>query len=214
MLPALTRPCHVPYRALLPAAVENLLVPVALSATHVGFGTIRLEPPWMHVGEAAGFAAALAGRNGVSPGRLDSDALQRTLVENRVVVAFFNDVEVTAGDPSAPAVQYLGTKGYFASYDARPDEPLRPATAREWGRTFASQVGGSHDAMAAARRVADLAPGSDGSVSGDEFVERLRRGVAGVDDPPDPAAARAACGIDGGGPLSRGQAARLIYEAL
>jgi len=213
MLPALTRPCHVPYRALLPEVVENLLVPVALSATHVGFGTIRLEPPWMHIGEAAGFAAALAARRDVRPGRLDTDALQRALVENRVVIAFFNDVEVTTDEPRVPAVQYLGAKGYFASYDARPDAPLRPPTAREWARTFGDQIGGDHDPTAAARRVAG-APASTESVTGAAFVAMLREQVAALEDAPDPAAALDACGIDGDSRLSRGQATRLVYEAL
>ena len=36
---------------------SNLLVPVCASASHVAFCTIRLEPTWMHLGEAAGIAA-------------------------------------------------------------------------------------------------------------------------------------------------------------
>ena len=55
-----SRPGQIPYRALLPQGVDNLLVPVCLSATHVAWGAVRLEPVWMQTGEAAGFAAALA----------------------------------------------------------------------------------------------------------------------------------------------------------
>ena len=49
----------IPYRAITPKAGEcsNLLVPVCASASHVAFCTIRLEPTWMHLGEAAGIAA-------------------------------------------------------------------------------------------------------------------------------------------------------------
>jgi hypothetical protein len=39
-----SRPAQVPYRSLLPVELDNLLVPVALSASHVGWGSIRLEP--------------------------------------------------------------------------------------------------------------------------------------------------------------------------
>ena len=55
-------PFEVPYAALLPQVSEatNLLVPVALSASHVAFCATRLEPTWMVLGQSAGIAAALA----------------------------------------------------------------------------------------------------------------------------------------------------------
>ena len=42
-----------------PGEVNNLLVPVALSASHVAFNSIRLEPTWMVLGQSAGVAAAM-----------------------------------------------------------------------------------------------------------------------------------------------------------
>ncbi len=53
-------PYQLPYGVLLPEKVENLLVPVAASSTHVGFCAFRLEAIWMSLGQAAGHAAALA----------------------------------------------------------------------------------------------------------------------------------------------------------
>ena len=55
-------PYQVPYRAILPVAAEcdNLLVPVALSCTHVGISSLRIEATWMLLGQSAGIAAALA----------------------------------------------------------------------------------------------------------------------------------------------------------
>jgi hypothetical protein len=52
----------IPYRAITPKAeeCENLLVPVCVSASAVAFCAIRLEPTWMHLGEASGIAASLA----------------------------------------------------------------------------------------------------------------------------------------------------------
>ncbi|MGH2382540.1 MAG: FAD-dependent oxidoreductase [Candidatus Limnocylindria bacterium] len=54
-------PYAIPYRSIIPSATDatNLLVPVALSATHVAFSSLRMEPTWMATGEAAGVAAAL-----------------------------------------------------------------------------------------------------------------------------------------------------------
>lgn len=56
------KPYPVSYRALVPKRSEasNLLVPVALSASHIAFGSIRMEPVFMMLGQSAGLAAALA----------------------------------------------------------------------------------------------------------------------------------------------------------
>lgn len=128
-----SRPAMVPYRCLLPQDLDNLLVPVALSASHVGFGCLRLEPVWMQTGEAAGWAAVLARKLGTTPGQLDPDILVRTLATHRHMVAFFNDVEVAdLGADWVPAVQFLATRGFFTSYDARPNEALDAETSTFW----------------------------------------------------------------------------------
>jgi hypothetical protein len=111
----------------LPQGLDNLIVPVCLSASHVGWGAIRLEPVWMQTGEAAGFAAALASKQGIAPAALDPGQLVQTLVEHRCMVAFFNDVNVEDDEPFIPAVQYLATQGFFDGFDARPHEPLGAA---------------------------------------------------------------------------------------
>jgi hypothetical protein len=58
----------IPYRALVPRATEctNLLVPWCLSATHMAFASIRMEPVFMILSQASGTAACLAIDNGVS----------------------------------------------------------------------------------------------------------------------------------------------------
>lgn len=57
---------QIPYRAIIPRSAEcsNLLVPVALSATHVAYSSVRVEPCWMVIGQSAGVAAALAAKTG------------------------------------------------------------------------------------------------------------------------------------------------------
>jgi hypothetical protein len=73
----------IPYHAITPKSGEctNLLVPVCASASHVAFCTIRLEPTWMHLGEAAGIAAALAGKSGKSVQAVDVKSLQARLLK-------------------------------------------------------------------------------------------------------------------------------------
>ena len=60
-------PYPIPFRCLTPRRedCQNLLVPVCLSASHVAFGSVRMEPTLMLLGEAAGAAAAQAARRGV-----------------------------------------------------------------------------------------------------------------------------------------------------
>ena len=56
------KPYPISYRAITPrrAEAENLLVPVCLSATHIAYGSIRMEPVFMILGESAAHAAHLA----------------------------------------------------------------------------------------------------------------------------------------------------------
>uniref|UniRef100_UPI0037841F47 FAD-dependent oxidoreductase n=1 Tax=Prosthecobacter sp. TaxID=1965333 RepID=UPI0037841F47 len=134
MLDVETFPGQVPYRAILPQGVDNLLVPVCLSSTHVAWGTIRLEPTWMNLCESAGHAAALAIQNNVTPAALDPDVLLRKIAANHVMLSFFNDVDVASDDPRVAAAQYFATKGFFADYNARLDEPLTENVRNAWGK--------------------------------------------------------------------------------
>ena len=62
------RPYGIAYRALVPgtSGCTNLLVPVAVSATHIAFGSIRMEPVFMVLAQSAAIAADLALERGDS----------------------------------------------------------------------------------------------------------------------------------------------------
>jgi hypothetical protein len=79
---------HVPYRSILPKAGQcnNLLVPVALSCTHVGISSLRIEGAWMVIGQGAGVAAALAAKQSVAVQDLPYPILrERLLAQGQVL---------------------------------------------------------------------------------------------------------------------------------
>jgi hypothetical protein len=73
---------HVPYRAVLPKPdqCDNLLVPVALSCTHVGMSSLRIEGTWMVIGQGTGVAAALAAKQDIPVQQLAYPVLRDRLV--------------------------------------------------------------------------------------------------------------------------------------
>jgi hypothetical protein len=75
------RPYQIPYRCVTPkrAECDNLLVPVALSASHVTYGSIRMEPQFMILGHSCGVAAALALRQNCAVQEVPMAALQEKL---------------------------------------------------------------------------------------------------------------------------------------
>jgi hypothetical protein len=148
-----SRPAQVPWRSLLPRGVDNLIVPVCLSATHVAWGAVRLEPVWMMTGEVAGVAASLAKAENTTPGQLDSDLLLLALCKNRHFVTFFNDLQAGANHPAMPAAQFFSTKGFFANYDARLDEPLTESVKVAWEKGFADLKDETLDPMQFAKAV-------------------------------------------------------------
>jgi len=76
---------HIPYRAITPKAAEcvNLLVPIALSCTHVGISSIRVEPTWMILGQSAGIAAALSAKHNIAVQELPYPGLRERLLAQK-----------------------------------------------------------------------------------------------------------------------------------
>jgi hypothetical protein len=73
------QPGQVPYGAMLPKHIDNLLVPVAMSSTHVAMSVLRMEPLWMTTGQIAGLAAAIAKEQSLEIAQIDPDPLPAML---------------------------------------------------------------------------------------------------------------------------------------
>ena len=81
-------PYPISYRSIVPKVIEceNLLVPICLSATHIAYGSIRMEPVFMILGESAATAAALALDHKVPVQKVKYEKLRaRLLADNQVL---------------------------------------------------------------------------------------------------------------------------------
>jgi hypothetical protein len=78
-------PYPVAYRSIVPKRSEcaNLLVPVCLSASHIAYGSIRMEPVFMVLGQSAGTAASMAIDAGVPVQQIDYTKLRARLLADR-----------------------------------------------------------------------------------------------------------------------------------
>jgi hypothetical protein len=116
-----TPPYQIPYGVLLPKDVTNLLVPGAVSSSHVGFCALRLEPIWTSLGQAAGHAAAMAVKAKSDVQSVDVPKLQRRLHEVGAGTIYTTDV--LPGNPDFAMVQWWGTAGGLHGLAPMPDKP-------------------------------------------------------------------------------------------
>jgi len=75
------QPYEIPFRTILPerSQVENLLVPVCFSATHAAYSSLRMEPQYMIIGQAAGVAASISSRKKIAVQDVPIEELQQKL---------------------------------------------------------------------------------------------------------------------------------------
>jgi hypothetical protein len=92
------KPYQIPYRVMLPkrTEVENLLVPVCFSASHVAYSSLRMEPQYMIMGHAAGIAASLAIKDGKPVQDISVKELQGILKSQAAVFEYIRTPQADA----------------------------------------------------------------------------------------------------------------------
>jgi hypothetical protein len=87
-------PYEIPYRSLLPKYEEcrNLIVPVCMSASHVAYASVRMEPQYMIMGQAAGVAASMAVQADMPVHKIDISKLQKKLSNRGQVLSLKENI--------------------------------------------------------------------------------------------------------------------------
>jgi hypothetical protein len=83
------KPYQIAMGAVVPktAQCRNLLVPVALSSSHIAYGSIRMEPVFMILGQSTGIMAAKAVEKGVDTSDLTYADIKQALVESGQILS-------------------------------------------------------------------------------------------------------------------------------
>src|SRR5690606_26305824 len=83
-------PYPISYKAIVPKTgeVENLLVPVCVSSSHIAYGSIRMEPVFMVLGQSAATAMAIAMDDGISVQQVPYEKLKTRLLADGQVLEF------------------------------------------------------------------------------------------------------------------------------
>lgn len=124
------QPYTIPYGVMVPRGVDGLLTPVPVSGTHVGFSTMRMEPAWMALGQAAGVAASLAVETGAPVRTVAIERLQDRLIAAGAVLIFYRDA--APGDAHYRALQHFGLRGLVSGWEARLGEVAGGEDAARW----------------------------------------------------------------------------------
>jgi len=97
-------PYPISYRSIVPKASQctNLLVPVCLSASHIAYGSIRMEPVFMVLGQSAGTAAVQAIEQGRAVQAIGYTGLRERLAKDKQILAW----------PVAPAAAKTSRERY------------------------------------------------------------------------------------------------------
>ena len=112
------KPYSIDYGAIIPKRGEcaNLLVPVCISASHMAFGSIRMEPAFFALGQVAGAAASIAIDSAADVQSVDYPTLRRKLVSEGQVVEIDPVREVLRTVNDRLAKEFLSADGLLLDY--------------------------------------------------------------------------------------------------
>lgn len=129
-------PYPISYRAMVAkqGEADNLIVPVALSATHIAYGSIRMEPVFMTLGQSAGAAAALLGEH-----NLDARDVPYALLRSRMI----REEQILGGSYISPDAGISLNFGAMVANDRNsPGHALGGIPGANWNLIVGDTAGG------------------------------------------------------------------------
>ena len=167
-----TRPSQIPFRTLLPQKIDNLISTFCVSATHVAFGTIRVEPTLIQLGEVAGFASFEALNEKINVADLDLNRLQIKLLESNFEISFFNDLSHM--NNYNESINYLGSKGFFTDYNSNKNKDISKSVAEQWAKGFVKLLDKDFDPNILAKNIYISKKENHISITNNEFIEMIK----------------------------------------
>ena len=154
-------PFQIPFGVIVPKKINDLLAPVPVSASHVGFCALRMEPTWTALGQAAGVAAAMSIREGIELREIDVRRLQLRLHELGALTVYIADVGELTEVPRPPwdhpgttfavhlahvpprsayfrAAQFFGTQGFLHGLKNEAERDYPPPATGQWSLAWAN----------------------------------------------------------------------------
>ncbi|NLN76850.1 MAG: FAD-dependent oxidoreductase [Armatimonadetes bacterium] len=113
---------QIPYGVIVPQKIEGLLVTTAVSATHVAYGTLRMEPVRMSCGQAAGFAAYYAITRNIRLRDVNASWIQDKILSQNAYISWNSDI--TPKVRHFKAINFMGARGVLQQEPYNPDEAL------------------------------------------------------------------------------------------
>ena len=131
---------QIPYGVILPCKTEGLLVTTAVSASHVAYGTLRLEPVRMSMGQVAATAAYYSISRSMRLRDINPAWIQDRILSQDAYITWNSDV--TPATRHFKAINFIGARGVFPDEAFRPEENLTEAEAAQALTTIAQLEGG------------------------------------------------------------------------
>lgn len=113
---------QTPYGVLTPKGVDNLIISTAVSGTHVGYGTLRMEPVRMALGQAAAAAAYWSILYSVQPRQVNPAWVQDRILSQYSYITWNSDVNRYTRH--FKAINFIAARGIFVNEAFEPDKPL------------------------------------------------------------------------------------------
>ena len=114
-----TKPYPISFRSIRPKATEctNLLVPVCLSASHIAYGSIRMEPVFMVMGQSAATAAVQAIEQKTTIQRINLEKLKTRLLADNQVLDLLPDPKEARGNLTLTGIVVDDTKAQLEGFE-------------------------------------------------------------------------------------------------